>query len=330
VARRTDVRPRPVRSRDVPVPALHGNLADSAGSPSAPVNYRTTPVRGGVSSAHGRSSYDASPRVRALSTSYPVSARARIGCSGWNYKSWRGAFYPATVRVRDWLPHYASTLDTVEVNNTFYRLPEAETFALWRANTPTGFVMAVKASRYLTHLKRLKDPREPVTRLFERAAALGNRLGPVLYQLPGAFTRDLDRLSAFLDVLPRKWPIAGARGAVPRRLTHVLEFRHPSWYVSETFDLLARANVSLCLHDKEGSTITGPPVGPVVYVRFHGTSGRYHGGYGDRALARWACRLAEHLRDGRSVYAYFNNDPDAVAVHNALTLRRLLAQAGSS
>jgi uncharacterized protein YecE (DUF72 family) len=248
-------------------------------------------------------------------------AQPQVGCSGWNYKSWRGRFYPAGLPPREWLPHYASVFDTVEVNNTFYRLPESQTFAAWRDATPAGFLMAVKASRYLTHLKRLREPEAPLSRLFERAAALGNRLGPVLYQLPGTFVRDLDRLAAFLAALPRRWPPTKQRG---RRLTHVIEFRHPSWYVEETFDLLRRARVSLCLHDKQGSAIAAPVVGPAVYLRFHGTSGRYHGSYQTRALSRWASRLAEQARDGRRVYAYFNNDPDAVAVQNALTLRRLL------
>ena len=254
-----------------------------------------------------------------------MNARVRVGCSGWNYKSWRGPFYPATLPTRNWLPHYASVFDTVEVNNTFYRLPEARTFAAWGGATPPGFLMAVKASRYLTHLKRLREPEEPLSRLFERASALGTRLGPVLYQLPATFVRDLDRLATLLAVLPRQWPMA-ANGRQParRRLTHVIEFRHPSWYVEETFDLLRRARVSLCLHDKEGSAIAEPTVGPVTYVRFHGTSGQYHGSYGGPALSRWASRLAEEARDGRRVYAYFNNDPEAVAVRNALTLRRLV------
>lgn len=253
-----------------------------------------------------------------------MSARARVGCSGWNYKSWRGLFYPATLPSRGWLPHYAAAFDTVEVNNTFYRLPETRTFAGWRAATPAGFLMAVKASRYLTHMKRLREPEDALSRLLERAAALGSRLGPVLYQLPAAFVRDLDRLAAFLAALPRRWPAANGSGATRRQLTHVIEFRHSSWYVSETFDLLAGARVSLCLHDKEGSAITAPMIGPAVYLRFHGTTGRYHGSYGTPALSRWAARLAEQVQDGRPVYAYFNNDPQAVAVQNAMTLRRLL------
>jgi uncharacterized protein YecE (DUF72 family) len=228
------------------------------------------------------------------------------------------------------LAHYTAVFDTVEVNNTFYRLPDEATFAAWRQGTPRGFVMAVKASRYLTHLKRLRDPVEPLQRLFERAAALGPRLGPVLYQLPASFVRDHERLAAFLAALPRRVPIRGPRGTVERRLTHVMEFRHPSWYVPETFELLRHERVSLCLHDKEGSAIARPAVGPAVYVRFHGTSGRYHGSYDEPTLRRRASRLARWARDRRPVFAYFNNDPDAVAVANARTLRALLQQAAEA
>jgi uncharacterized protein YecE (DUF72 family) len=233
--------------------------------------------------------------------------------------------YPATLPARQWLAHYATLFDTVEANSTFYRLPEASTFAAWRAATPRRFLMAAKASRYLTHLKRLRDPQEAIARLFERAASLGDRLGPVLYQLPPAFPLNLDRLAAFLQLLPRRLPVAGARATTTRRLVHVIEFRDPSWYVADTFDLLARARVALCLHDKHGSTIADPVVGPVLYVRFHGSSGRYHGSYDDTTLARWAGRLREQQQDGVPVFAYFNNDPEGVAVKNALSLRQLMA-----
>ena len=140
--------------------------------------------------------------------------------------------------------------------------------------------------------------------------------GPVLYQLPANFTIDLERLEAFLEALPKR---SGGR-----RVRHVVEFRHPSWYVTETWHLLMRHGVALCLHDKEGSEIDKPIGGPFVYVRFHGTSGRYHGSYSQRTLTRWAQRLAEQLQGGREVFAYFNNDPGAAAVDNALTLRSAL------
>jgi uncharacterized protein YecE (DUF72 family) len=240
----------------------------------------------------------------------------RVGCSGWNYKSWRGRFYPRTLVTDRWLEYYAARFDTVEVNNTFYRLPERSTFVAWRTRMPKDFLAAIKASRFLTHMKRLRDPAEPLARLFSRAGALGRRLGPVLYQLPGNFTLDLPRLDDFLRALPRTMN--------GRRIRHVMEFRHPSWYVSDTFQLLAERDVALCLHDKRGSTITEPFVGPFVYVRFHGTSGEYLGGYSRRDLARWAHRLGERAQGGQAVFAYFNNDPDAVAVGNALSLRSAL------
>jgi len=251
-----------------------------------------------------------------------VMVRARIGCSGWNYKTWRGHFYPPELSVAEWLPRYASVFDTVEVNSTFYRLPDSSTFAGWRAQTPRNFLMAIKASRYLTHLKRLRDPREPIARLFERAQTLGPRLGPVLYQLPGNFQRDLNRLETFLEALPASIPL----GSRCRRLRHVMEFRHPSWYEPETYALLERHGVSLCLHDKRGSEISEPLVGPLVYVRFHGTSGHYFGSYDRTELRRWAIRLAGHVREGRAVYAYFNNDPNATATENALVLRSELEE----
>jgi uncharacterized protein YecE (DUF72 family) len=232
-----------------------------------------------------------------------------IGCSGWNYKHWRGAFYPARLPQAQWLEWYAQHFDTVEINNSFYRLPEESTFANWRAQSPQGFVFAVKASRFLTHMKRLRDPDEPVDRLLSHAKGLGRKLGPVLFQLPARFRMDLGRLQTFLDALP------------PRR-QHVIEFRDVSWYVPQVFDLLEHHRVALCLHDKEGSAIDAPYVGPFVYVRFHGPGGRYHGSYDDATLSAWAARLIGRWGEGFDVYAYFNNDPNADAIRNAAALKR--------
>jgi len=239
----------------------------------------------------------------------------RVGCSGWNYKSWRGRFYPHDLPVAGWLKHYATVFDTVEINNSFYRLPQRKTFAAWRRQVPSHFLFAVKASRFLTHMKRLLDPEEPVKRLFASVSGLGRQLGPVLYQLPASLKIDLPRLDRFLRTLPR-----------PSRTSrlHVIEFRDPSWYVAETYTLLEQRRVALCLHDMVGSAISEPIVGPFVYVRFHGTTGKYHGSYSRRQLNRWAHVLAEHAHDGRKVFAYFNNDPDAVATANALTFRSML------
>jgi uncharacterized protein YecE (DUF72 family) len=252
--------------------------------------------------------------------------KLRIGCSGWNYKSWSGRFYPADLPPSQWLAFYLQHFDTVETNATFYRLPARETFARWRDQTPADFVMAIKASRYLTHLKRLLDPEEPVARLFERAAGLGSRLGPVLYQLPGSMTCDVARLAPGLAVLPKRLDVDDGD---PVPLQHVFEFRHPSWYVTDVFALLQEHGAALCLHDMAGSAIDEPTVGPFTYVRFHGAVGKYFGSYDDAALAGWARRLAADWRRGRDVYAYFNNDPEAISTGDARRLRQMtLAEAG--
>jgi uncharacterized protein YecE (DUF72 family) len=238
----------------------------------------------------------------------------RIGCSGWNYASWRNTFYPKGLATTKWLEYYVQHFDTVELNNSFYRLPERDVFATWARRVPGDFLFAVKASRFLTHMKRLRDPEPPIERMLSRAEALGTRLGPILYQLPATLTRNQDLLATFLRALP------------PERsgceLRHVIEFRHDSWYVDDTFTLLERHGVALCLHDKHGSPISEPMVGPFVYVRFHGTSGMYRGSYGDESLQEWAIRLASAAAAGRPVFAYFNNDPEAVAVDNAGRLRQ--------
>lgn len=240
-------------------------------------------------------------------------ADIHIGCSGWNYKHWRGIFYPAGLPQREWLDWYARHFTTVEINNSFYRLPDEMTFKRWRLQSPDNFVFAVKASRFLTHMKRLRDPDEPLDRLLSQAKGLGRKFGPILYQLPTGFRLDMARLETFLH-------------ALPRRRRHVIEFRDPSWYVPQVFKLLERQHVALCLHDKDGSAIDAPYTGPFIYVRFHGTDGRYHGSYSDAALSGWARTFADRWQDGSDVYAYFNNDPNADAVRNAATLKRLVEE----
>jgi uncharacterized protein YecE (DUF72 family) len=250
-------------------------------------------------------------------------AACRIGCSGWNYKHWRGNFYAPELPVREWFTHYSRTFDTVEINNTFYMLPESSTFESWRERAPDDFLYAIKASRFITHLKRLRDPEEAVTRLFERACQLQAHLGPVLYQLPASFHRDLTRLDDFLAVLPRT---LGEINGTPRDhpIRHVFEFRHPSWYVSDTQAVLHAHGAVMCLHDKQGSAIFEPLDTPYLYVRFHGPGGRYFGRYDMQHLQTWAARLAEPWHAGRDVFAYFNNDPEGMAVINAQEFRALL------
>jgi uncharacterized protein YecE (DUF72 family) len=240
-----------------------------------------------------------------------MNGRVRVGCSGWQYKHWRGDFYPVDVAATRWFEYYAARFDTVEINNSFYRLPEAETFARWRERAPGRFLFAVKASRFLTHMKKLKDPEEPLERLFTRMRSLGRRLGPVLYQLPPGFKLDLGRLEHFLHALP-----GDAR--------HVIEFRDPSWYADTVSVLLERHRVARCLHDMQGSATGRERVGPFVYVRYHGASGTYSGGYPADRLARWAEWLQAEREAGVDVFAYFNNDVGGHAPRDAVTLRQLL------
>lgn len=238
--------------------------------------------------------------------------RAHVGCSGWQYKHWKGDFYPVDLPTARWYQHYARTFDTVEINNSFYRLPEKRTFASWRLKAPARFVYAVKASRYLTHMRKLKDPADPLALFFDRARALGPHLGPVLYQLPPRWKPDLARLGEFLH-------------AVPRDVPQAIEFREPSWYSDRMFELLARHQVALCLHDMPGSATPRMVVGPFVYVRFHGASARYSGSYAADQLEEWAEWLSGQLARGLDVYAYFNNDVGGHAPRNAVTLRDAMA-----
>ena len=242
--------------------------------------------------------------------------RARVGCSGWQYKHWRNDFYPAGLPQTRWFEHYASQFDTVEINNTFYRLPEQHTFAEWKTRAPQDFLYAVKASRFLTHMKKLKDPVEPLARLFSRARPLGPTFGPVLYQLPPNWGVDLPRLTAFLR-------------ALPNRRRHAIEFRDPSWYTDEVYALLIRHGVALCLHDMAGSATGRIAIGPFVYVRFHGPR-KYNGRYEDRVIDEWAAWIAVQVGDGRPAFAYFNNDIGGHAPRDAVRLRRRIAASLSS
>jgi len=238
-----------------------------------------------------------------------TGSSVRIGCSGWLYRHWRGTFYPRDLPQRRWLEYYAAQFDTVEINNTFYRLPEATTFDAWRRQAPPGFLFALKASRFLTHMKKLKDAKEPLARLFARAAHLGAMLGPMLYQLPPRWPADVERLEQFLRQLPQD-----------RR--HAVEFRDPSWYREAVFSLLRRYSVALCLHDMAGSASGPIDVGPFVYIRFHGTESG--GRYSDATLRRWAAWLSGRVRAGVPVFAYFNNDAGGHAPRDAARLKQLM------
>jgi uncharacterized protein YecE (DUF72 family) len=234
------------------------------------------------------------------------SATLRIGTSGYQYDDWRGVFYPDALPKSRWFTYYAQHFDAVELNATFYRLPEATTFERWRDAAPPGFCYALKFSRYGTHLKHLKDAPETIGLFVERARLLEQSLGPILVQLPPRWHVDPQRLAAFLEVVPRQYRWA-------------IEFRDPSWLCEEVYSLLRKHRAALCLHD----LIEAHPrvhTSDWVYLRFHGE--RYSGSYSHQALSAAARRIRAHLADGHDVYAFFNNDIGGHAVRNAADLRR--------
>jgi uncharacterized protein YecE (DUF72 family) len=247
------------------------------------------------------------------SVSQSGAAPIRIGCSGWNYKHWRERFYPKGLPARRWFEFYAEHFDTVEINNSFYRLPPPQTLDKWREQAPPGFCYAVKANRYITQAKKLLDPEEPLDRMMTAVRHLQDRLGPILYQLPPSLGLNLERLEQFLSV-------------VPPDVVSVFEFRNPSWYVPQTYELLERYGVSFCTHDMPGSTSERIAVGRAAYVRFHGCGGKYWGRYPDDYLLDWAAWMLGQARSGRTVWAYFNNDIDAHAIQDAQTLKSMVGQ----
>lgn len=228
-----------------------------------------------------------------------------VGTSGWQYRDWREAFYPAGLRQASWLDHYAAAFATVELNASFYRLPPPETFARWAAKTPLDFVMCPKASRYLSHMRKLREPREAVERFMASASALGRKLGPILLQLPGSFVAEPARLAAALDEFGPRVRIA-------------VEVRHASWFTHEVQDLLAERDAALVIADRRSRLLT--PTWRTAswgYLRFHEGRGTPPPCYGRSALASRAALIGELFGRDRDVYAFFNNDPRCCAVRDA-------------
>ncbi len=240
------------------------------------------------------------------------SGRIHIGTSGWVYPWWRGVFYPERLPQREWLAHYVAHFPTVEINASFYRLQKPENFRQWRDQAPAGFVYAVKASRFITHMKRLKAEPASIKVFFDGARELGPALGPVLYQLPPNMKRDIARLEQFVEGLP-----AGFQ--------HVFEFRNPEWFHADVRRFLQAHDLSFCIHDHRGMDVPQWATGPLVYWRFHGDSSGPLGGYGELRLQVAARQMRTQVREGFPVYAYFNNDAHGCAVRDA---ERLIALTG--
>jgi len=235
--------------------------------------------------------------------------RFRIGTSGYHYDHWAGSFYPADLPKSDWFAHYADVFDTVEINNTFYRLPDIDTFDAWRERAPQGFLYALKFSRYGTHMKHLKDPEGTIGLFMERAWRLGPHLGPVLVQIPPHWKVDPERLRDFL-------------ASTPDEIRWVIEVRNATWLHDTVFAVLRQAGAALCVHD----LLENHPwmvTTDWMYLRYHGIG--YGGAYAHQRLSADADRVAHHLRSGRDVYAYFNNDIGGHAIRDADRFRRFVA-----
>lgn len=237
-----------------------------------------------------------------------MKPQVRIGTSGYQYSHWRGDFYPKDMPVSQWFDHYSKTFDTVEINNTFYKMPEASTFSDWKKAAPQNFLYSIKYSRFGTHLKKLKDPDSHVSYFLDRALRLEQTLGPILVQLPPNWKKNLDRLESFLKVLPGE-------------LRWAIEIRNTTWFCDELYELLKRFDTALVIHDmipdhpKKVSTHW-------TYFRFHGKN--YSGNYSTKQLDSIASEIRGHLRHARDVYVYFNNDLGGHAVWNALELKKML------
>jgi len=234
-----------------------------------------------------------------------------IGTSGWHYNHWKGLFYPERLPKNKWLEYYAAQFNTVEINNSFYRLPTENAFRQWYNGTFPGFKYAVKASRAITHIKRLKDAGEYLDNLLANAGLLREKLAVLLFQLPPQMKVNMERLGAFL-------------AALPPGLRSVFEFRHNSWADEPVFSLLSRYNAGYCIYNMPGYTSPLVATSDFAYIRFHGSEGLYSSSYSDAELEEWARKIRKLPAKLKEVYIYFNNDAGAAAISNARTLRKFL------
>jgi len=234
-----------------------------------------------------------------------------VGTSGWIYPHWRGVFYPQGLPQSQWFSYYARFFDTVEVNNTFYRLPSAQAFDRWREQAPQGFLYSIKANRYITHIRRLRDCAEPLSRFLERAHHLQHTLGPILYQCPPRWRPDPARLEAFVQLLPND-------------IVQAFEFRDPRWFSPEILEILRTHQKSFCIYHMPGTDCPLEVTAQDIYIRLHGAGALYAGKYDEATLRAWAERIKAWCAEGHDVWVYFNNDAFGHAVDNALTLKELL------
>lgn len=238
------------------------------------------------------------------------SQRIHIGTSGWHYEHWKGPFYPVGLPNSSLLKYYADHFLTVEINNSFYRMPGEETIREWRDTVPGGFIFAVKASRFITHMKKLRDAERPLTTFLEKIGIIGRKLGPVLFQLPPRWNVNMERLASFLALLPEKYRYA-------------FEFRDPSWFDPNVYALLNKHKAAFCIYDLDGRQSPKIVTSDLVYIRLHGPDGPYRGQYSIKQLAGWAGAFSTWTSQGKTVYCYFDNDEAGYAAIDAGNLRNM-------
>jgi len=236
-------------------------------------------------------------------------SQLKIGCSGWSYKHWKGKFYPNTLPVSKQFDFYAGLFDTVEINNSFYKLPAKNVFLSWKSMSPPDFLFAVKGSRFITHMKKLLDPEHSFNKFFDHISALGEKLGPVLFQLPPRWKINVQRFESFLKIIPPHLRVA-------------FEFRDTSWYDDAIYDLLRKYNCAFCIYELAGHQSPIIVSAEFIYIRLHGPGGKYEGSYKDEVLLAWRTKIEEWMASDLDVFVYFDNDQHAYATQDALRLKQ--------
>ena len=245
-----------------------------------------------------------------MSTDKINSQKIYIGTSGWSYSHWKENFYPQALKAKDWLNYYSTVFSTVEINSTFYRLPLVSSVQNWYAKVPKDFLFAIKASRYMTHQKRLKDCGDALEFFYERMANLKSKIGPILFQLPPSFKMDKDRLVEFISCLSHDY-------------AYVFEFRNPTWFIDDIYEFLSQKKIALCMTDLNGHLSPEEITAHFTYIRLHGPKKAYQGSYGISKLKLWKKKI-EKWAAKVSVYCYFDNDEKGYAIEDAKSLQDLL------
>lgn len=240
-------------------------------------------------------------------------AKTYIGTSGWHYPHWKGTYYPEKLPAKEYMNHYLKDFRSVEINNSFYKLPSEETFTNWKESVQENFLFAVKASRFITHMKKLKDPQQSIARFMHAVDFLEEKLGPILFQLPPFWNLNLERLQEFLEALPKGYRYA-------------LELRNESWYDERVYQLLRMHRIAFCIYELERHLSPQLVTADFVYVRLHGPGNKYEGSYSEEALQFWSGRIKEWQRQKKDVYFYFDNDQFGYAPHNAKRLQELVQE----